>query len=93
MTGNRWDISDIQLIKVLKTEFNITISNEDKPSLIRARKALFLYKNRIDFLKQNRWGQDNPELTKEEYLTENRICRWVNGYFVYFSRLMWEGDE
>lgn len=24
------------------------------------------------------------------YLTENRICRWVNGNLIYFSRLIWE---
>lgn len=36
------------------------------------------------------WRRDNPECSSEEYLTGNRICRWVDGTLIYFSRLIWE---
>lgn len=45
-----------------------------------------------EFLAQTHWQRDNPELADENYLTDNRICRWVYGRFVYFSCLLWESE-
>ena len=33
------------------------------------------------------------ENVDEFYLTENRVCRWWNGRFIYFSRILWEDNR
>ncbi len=93
MTGKQWDISDRRLAEVLRTEFGVIINYRKKFELERIKRALFVYKDRRDFLEQSRWGYDNPELADEKYLIQNRICRWIDGRFVYFSRLVWGEEE
>lgn len=92
MTGKEWGISDQQVVEILQREFAVEVDYNCPEELERARMALVLCKDREDFLEKAGWQQDNPELTEESYLTENRICRWVEGKFVFFSRLLWESD-
>lgn len=92
MTGKEWKISDQQLVEILRREFAVEVDDNCLGEWERARMALMIYEDREDFLGKTRWQQDNPELTDELYLTENRICRWAEGKFVYFSRLLWESD-
>lgn len=92
MTNREWGISDRQFVEILWREFDVRVNPNCMEELERARRSLIIYENREEFLKQTRWRQDNPELTEERYLTENRICRWIDEKFMYFSRLLWEGD-
>lgn len=80
------------LTDILEREFLIR-ENWNKEKLVRAAKALEGYKNVEEFLERTGWGRDNPECMTEEYLTENRICRWINGRFFYFSSIMYELQE
>ncbi len=93
MTGKEWGISDWQFVEILQREFAVEVDDNCPKELERARMVLMIYEDREDFLEKTRWQQDNPELTEEPYLTENRICRWIEGKFVYFSRLLWESDS
>ena len=92
MTGKEWDISDQELVEILWREFAVDIDDPCAKELERARMSLDVYKDVGEFLEQTRWRKDNPELAEESYLTENRICRWIYGRFVYFSWLLWESD-
>lgn len=56
-------------------------------------KILIPYKSVDTFLLDTEWDKDNPECSSEEYLVENRICRWIDGKFGYFSRLLRERDS
>lgn len=78
---------------ILEQEFHISTNGwkEDEYSLAEA--SFFVFDNVEIFLKDTGWGLDNPDISGERYLTENRICRWIDGKFVYFSRLLWEGKE
>ena len=80
------------LTDILEHEFLIQ-ENWDERKLTRAAKALVEYRSMEEFLEKTRWGRDNPECMAEEYLTENRICRWVRGRFLYFSRILYEEVE
>lgn len=91
MTGK--DLSKEELMKLLETEFGIQVSNWTESELSRARKALFFYDSLEEFFKQTRWNLDNPEIVDEAYLISNRICRWVYGRLVYFSRILWEEES
>lgn len=92
MTGKEWGVSDQELVEILRKEFGLEVDDRCTKELERARMSLVIYKNMEEFLEQTHWQQDNLELADENYLTENRICRWVYGRFVYFSRLLWEGE-
>ena len=83
-----WD--DNQMISVLEQEFNLKQREWTTADLKRARGALFVFPDVETFLSETGWNQDNPEYSSEEYLTSERICRWVDGMFTYFSRLLWE---
>ncbi len=89
MTGKEWSISDEDFTEIMRNEFGIIISYENPRELMKAREALFFYNTIWDFLEQSRWRYDNPELSDEQYLTKNRICRWIDGRLAYFSRLKW----
>lgn len=80
------------LMDMLEQEFLVQ-ENWDERKLVRAAKALEGYRSVEEFLEKTRWGRDNPECMAEEYLTENRICRWVKGRFLYFSRILYEEAE
>ena len=90
MSGREWIIDDGRLKNILEQEFGIFKENWKAEELEKAREALFVYRDRRDFLSATRWDKDNPEYDSEEYLTTERICRWIDGEFVYFSRLLWE---
>lgn len=83
-----------ELKKILQEEFQVERDNWGEQENERAFKAVEIYEDVESFLRKSGWGRDNPELQSEEYLTANRICRWVNGKFWYFSWIVWEsGDE
>ena len=75
---------------VMKKEFDLDIDYTDRNAVLRVANALIPYESVDAFLLDTEWDKDNPECSSEEYLVENRICRWIDGKFVYFSRLMWE---
>lgn len=81
------------LYQILCKEFGIVLTHWNDEDVLKAKNALEVYKNAEDFLRQTGWGNDNPECSMEAYLTENRICRWIDGRFMYFSRLIWEEGE
>lgn len=84
-------IEDQVLREILQSEFLLFLEEEGERELLHARAALFVYDDLEDFLNQTGWERDNPEAADENYLTKNRICRWVNGRFFYFSAFIWEG--
>ena len=88
MTGK--DLPEPVLMQLLETEFEIQVSDWTEMELSRARRALFFYDSLQDFFGQTGWNLDNPEIADEAYLISNRICRWVCGRLVYFSRILWE---
>ena len=75
---------------VMKKEFDIDIDYTDRDAVLRAANALIPYESVDAFLLDTEWDKDNPECSSEAYLIEKRICRWIDGKFVYFSRLLWE---
>ena len=93
MNGNRKDYGNEELIVLLEREFMIKEPDWNRDRLTRARASIQVYDSVEDFWRQTGWKRDNPEFCTEEYLTGNRICRWVNGKLVYFSRLIWEARE
>ena len=90
MTGRNLLWKDGKLICVLEQEFNLRKRVWTAEDLKRARSALFTFPDVEAFLSETGWGRDNPEYSSEEYLTAKRICRWIDGRFIYFSRLLWE---
>lgn len=94
MTGRRYLEGNEALIRVMEQEFHIKKRVWEDLDLKRARQALFVFPDAETFLLETGWAQDNPECASEEYLTQKRIGRWVDGRFLYLSRLLWEeGDE
>ena len=91
MTGEKDGSFPNGLKDILEQEFLIR-ENWNKEKLVRAAKALEGYENVKEFLERTGWGRDNPECMTEEYLTENRICRWVGDRFVYFSKILYEEE-
>lgn len=71
-------------------EFQVKTVVWENKEAERVVQALEIYEGVEGFLEETGWGRDNPEVASEQYLTEHRICRWVDGRFVYFSRLVWE---
>ena len=90
MTGRNRLWKDGKLICVLEQEFNLRKRVWTAEDLKRARSALFTFPDVEAFLSETGWGRDNPEYSSEEYLTAKRICRWIDGRFIYFSRRLWE---
>ena len=90
MTGRNRLWKDGELICVLEQEFNLRKRVWTAEDLKRARSALFTFPDVEAFLSETGWGRDNPEHSSEEYLTTERISRWIDGRFIYFSRLLWE---
>lgn len=90
MNGKRkqWDSDELR--KFLEKDFRIRIDTWGKEDIDRAKSALEVYESEEDFLERSGWGKDNPEAESERYLTENYICRWREGKFFYFSRIVWE---
>lgn len=78
---------------VMKKEFDVDIDYTDRAAVLRTAQALVPYEGVEEFLMFTGWDKDNPECCSEEYLVENRICRWLAGKFVYFSRLKWETSQ
>ena len=93
MNGNVKDYGNEELIALLEREFMIKETAWDYDRLAWARASIQEYESVEDFWQQTGWQRDNPESCTEEYLTGNRICRWVDGKLVYFSRLIWEARE
>ena len=93
MNGNRKDYGNEELIALLEREFMIKEIDWNRDRLTWARASIQVYDSVEDFWQQTGWKRDNPESYTEEYLTSNRICRWVDGKLVYFSRLIWEARE
>ena len=91
MNGEKAGSFPNSLQDILEWEFLIR-ENWNKEKLARAAKALEEYENVEEFLERTGWGRNNPECMTEEYLTENRICRWVGDRFFYFSRILYEED-
>lgn len=80
-------------MQLLETEFEVQVSGWTETELSRARRALFFYDSLEEFFEQTGWNLDNPEIADEAYLLSNRICRWNQGQFVYFSRILWEEES
>ena len=77
---------------LLEREFFIHIDSFEDEDYAKARRAIFVYENADEFYEATGWERNNPELRTEDYLTENRVCRWWNGRFIYFSRILWEDN-
>ena len=92
MNGRKRLWEDKQIIWVLEQEFNLRKRVWTAEDLKRARNALFAFPDVEAFLSETGWSRDNPECSSEEYLTTERICRWIDGRFIYFSKLLWEVD-
>ena len=90
MTGRNRLWKDGKLICVLEQEFGLKKRAWTAEDFKKARSALFVFSDVEAFLSETGWGRDNPEYSSEEYLTAKRICRWIDGRFIYFSRLLWE---
>lgn len=90
MNGRKRLWEDKQIIWVLEQEFNLRKRVWTAEDLKRARNALFAFPDVEAFLSETGWCRDNPECSSEEYLTIERICRWIDGRLIYFSRLLWE---
>ena len=93
MNGDRRRFVPERMMDILKTEFLIPEDMLDKMGIEQASAALEVYGSVEEFLEKTGWGRDNPEFSSEEYLTRNRICRWVDGKLLYFSRLVWENGD
>ena len=93
MNGDRRRFTPERMKEILKTEFRIPKDMLDKAGIEQAAAALEVYGSIEEFLEKTGWGRDNPEFSSEEYLTGNRICRWVDGKLLYFSRLVWENGD
>ena len=93
MNGDRRRFALEKIKNILKTEFLIPEDMLEQKGIRQATAALESYDSVEEFLVKTDWGRDNPEYSSEEYLTENRICRWVDGNLLYFSRLVWEKQE
>ena len=74
---------------LLEREFFIHIDSFEDEDYAKARRAIFVYENADEFFEATGWERNNPELRTEDYLTENRVCRWWNGRFIYFSRIFY----
>lgn len=81
------NILGLVFLQVIRNEFCIKANPDD---IARLKRALKSYESGGEFLLKSGWQADNPDCATEEYLTENRICRWIGEAFVYFSRLEWE---
>lgn len=92
MNGEKQLMDNESFLHMIQTEFLINTAGWTQTELRRAEYAITTYDSVEDFLEQSGWGRDNPELQDEQYLTENRICRWVDEKFIYFSRLAWESE-
>lgn len=93
MNGDRLEYSQAKIKNILKKEFLISEDMLKQRSMEEAAEALETYESIEEFLDKTGWRRDNPECSSEEYLTGNRICRWVDGTLIYFSRLIWEEME
>ena len=93
MNGDRLEYSQAKIRNILKKEFLISEDMLKQRSIEEAAEALETYESIEEFLDKTGWRRDNPECSSEEYLTGNRICRWVDGTLIYFSRLIWEEME
>lgn len=89
MSGRKLDLDSSRIREILELEFGIELGAWDDEVKKKAERALEMYEGPEDFLSQTGWEKDNPECQSESYLTENRICRWVDGKFLYFSRILW----
>lgn len=76
--------------RILREEFLEEVDDWQFGEMERAALALSWYDSLEHFLRETGWERDNPEYASASYLTEQRICRWIDGKFVYFSRLVWE---
>lgn len=91
--NGRLTFEKTELKLLLEQEFLIHTDSFEAAEYAKAQKALFDYENVDEFFEATGWTRDNPELRTEDYLIRNRICRWWNGRFVYFSRILWEDDK
>lgn len=83
---------NMELKLLLEREFLIYTGSFEEAEYGKARRAIFVYENADEFFEATGWERNNPELRTEDYLTENRVCRWWNGRFIYFSRILWEDN-
>lgn len=93
MNGDRLRFIPERMKEILKTEFLIPEDMLEQKGTEQIIVALEIYDSMEEFLEKTGWERDNPEYSAEEYLTENRICRWIDGKLLYFSRLIWEKQE
>lgn len=93
MNGDRLRFTPERMKEILKTEFLIPEDMLDKMGIEQAAAAMEIYGCIEEFLEKTGWRRDNPEYSSEEYLTGNRICRWVDGNLLYFSWLVWENGD
>lgn len=90
MSGKTFGILQEKLREILRYEFLVQEDQLVGFGIERLEEALEAYESVADFLEKTGWDKDNPECSSEEYLIENRICRWAEGRLWYFSRIVWE---
>lgn len=93
MSGETPVLSWDELKEILEKEFHVQESEWNLENKNRARNAIEWYENADDFFNRTGWKKSNPECSTEGYLIRHRICRWVNGKFMYFSWLRWDTGE
>lgn len=93
MNGDNLGFSQERIKEILKTEFLVPEDILEQKGIGQVAAALEIYGNMEEFLEGTGWGRDNPECCSVEYLTDNRICRLIDGNLLYFSRLVWENED
>lgn len=88
MNGDRLGFLQTRVKEIIINEFLVPEGDLEQMDQTQMEAALMIYKDTKEFLNRTGWGRDNPECSTEKYLTENRICRWVDGKFVYLSRII-----
>lgn len=91
--NGKLNFEETELKNLLEEEFLFRTDTFNEADYTKIWKALFAYESVDEFFMDTGWGKDNPELQSEDYLTRNRICRWWNGQFIYFSRILWESEK
>lgn len=76
--------------EMLKQEFAIHIGEQEHDKLELAKRCIKVYKNIEEFYQKTGWANDNPDEADISYLTENRICRLIDGKLWYFSKICYE---
>lgn len=80
----------LSFIKLLQTEFDLFIREDEPEKAELAARCITVYKTPEAFYAATGWARDNPECAEFDSLIKQRTCRRINGEVWYFSRLLFE---